>query len=176
MSKALLIDSETGVIQRELSPGKYLIRDKKSDESHKRNKRLTQNIMEWDLTNFHKTNEPELILWLKHLSTHEKAFLFAVANYISYDDCHLQFGNGVDIGSEHLIEITGLSRRIVYETINSLMKKDIIYKGRNSKNRQYFVNPWLFCKGNRINKVLRTMFKNYKIKIMDDKCWKDLKN
>jgi hypothetical protein len=72
-----------------------------------------------------------------------------------------------------LVEITGLSRGAVYDAINSLIRKDIIYKGRNSKNRQYFVNPWLFCKGNRINKVLKTMFKNYRIRVLGGVKWKD---
>ena len=57
--------------------------------------------------------------------------------------------------------------------INGLIEKDILYKGRNSRNVQYFANPWLFCKGNRINKVLKTMFKNYEIRTMDKTKWKD---
>jgi len=69
-----------------------------------------------------------------------------------------------------------MSRGLLYETIKSLAKKDIIYRGKNSKNRQYFVNPWLFCKGNRINKVLKTMFKNYRIKILGGKQWKYVKD
>jgi hypothetical protein len=62
--------------------------------------------------------------------------------YISYDDCHLQYKNGIDIGTEDLVRITKMARGGVYEVINSLVKKDILYKGKNSKNRQYFVNPY----------------------------------
>ena len=87
----------------------------------------------------------------------------------------MQYDNGEDIGSEDLVAITGLSRSVVYQTINSLVNKDILYKGRNSVNRQYFANPWLFCKGNRVNKVLKTMFKNYRIRVLNNKRWKDLK-
>lgn len=96
-------------------------------------------------------------------------------SYISYDDCHLQYGNGRDIGTEDLVGITNMARRTVFETINSLTDKDILYRGKNSKNRQYFVNPWLFCKGNRINKVLRTMFKNYRIRVLGGMQWKDVR-
>ena len=104
-------------------------------------------------------------------------FLFSIAPYVSFEDNHLQIGRGkkaVDIGTEDLINITGMSRSTLYETINLLASKDIIYRGINSRNRQYFVNPWLFCKGNMINKVLKTMFKNYKVRSKGNIPWKDL--
>lgn len=129
----------------------------------------------WNLEHFYKGHADEIRRLMKELSTNEKAFLFAIAAYVGYDDCCLKFPNGTDITSKHLIEITGLSNGAVHNTINSLVKKDIIYKGKNSKNRQYFINPWLFCKGNRINKVLKTMFKNYNIRIYGGTKWKDLK-
>ena len=72
------------------------------------------------------------------------------------------------------MEISGISKGKISSVINGLVEKDILYKGKNSRNVQYFVNPWLFCKGNRINKVLKTMFKNYEIRTMDKTKWKDL--
>jgi hypothetical protein len=53
--------------------------------------------------------------------------------------------------------------------------KDIICRNKNSKERQYFVNPWLFCKGNRINKVLQTMFRNYGVRVCGGIKWKHIK-
>ena len=73
------------------------------------------------------------------------------------------------------MEISGISKGKISSVINGLVEKDILYKGKNSRNVQYFVNPWLFCKGNRINKVLKTMFKNYEIRTMDKTKWKDLR-
>lgn len=35
-------------------------------------------------------------------------------------------------------------------------------------------HQWLFCKGNRINKVLKTMFKNYRIRVLGGVKWKDM--
>lgn len=132
-----------------------------------------KSVEEWKIEHFYKGHIKEIEKWMKDLSIVEKAFLFSIVPYISYNDCHLAYGNGVDIGTEDLVEITGLSRGAVYEAINSLVKKDILYKGRNSKNRQYFVNPWLFAKGSRINKVLKTMFKNYRIRVLGGVRWKD---
>lgn len=131
----------------------------------------------WDIKEFYKANTEELQLISKELSQNEKAFLFSIAPYISFDSNILQIGKGrkaEDIGTEDLIEITGMSRSILYQTIELLHKKDIIYKGKNSRNRQFYVNPWLYCKGNRINKVLRDMFKNYKIRSRNNVIWKDL--
>jgi hypothetical protein len=54
-----------------------------------------------------------------------------------------------------------------------LLKKDIIYRGKNSENNQWFVNPWLFSRGSTINKVLKTMFQNYHIRTKGCR-WKDL--
>ena len=83
--------------------------------------------------------------------------------------------NGKEINFKTLSKITGISLGKLSEVVKSLIDKDILYKCKNSKNVQYFVNPWLFCKGNRINKVLKTMFKNYKIRTYGVK-WRELNN
>jgi DNA-binding MarR family transcriptional regulator len=169
-----LVDGDTGQITTDLYEGDRIVRDG-SIKHLRQTKGKAQALLEWNLEHFLKAHIPELKLWIKDLSQAEKAFLFSIQPYISYEDCHLQHGNGVDIGTEDLMKITGMSRPAVYKVIDSLVDKDILYRGRNSKNRQYFVNPWLFCKGNRINKVLRTMFKNYKIRVLGNVRWKDVK-
>lgn len=161
-----VVSFETGEVIDEIREGDKILREKSAA--------YLEDTREWDLKVFYKGNSAELRLLMKDLSIYEKSFLFSVAPYVDFTDCHLSYRNGVDIGSEDLVRITGMGRRQVYEIIGTLIKKDIIYKGKNSKNRQYFVNPWLFCKGNRINKVLKTMFKNYKIKVLNGVKWKDL--
>lgn len=174
---ANIVNSETGEIINDLHQGDRIVRAN-SSESYKKvvkkNSENTSNYQTWNLDNFYRANISELALWMDDLSHTEKAFLFSVSPYISFEDCRLVYANGVDIGTEDFIKITKLSRSVVYDTINSLIKKDILYKGRNSRTRQYFVNPWLFSKGNRINKVLKAMFGNYKIKVLNGKRWKDL--
>lgn len=173
-SVAVIVDSDTGEITDEIYPGDRIVRHS-SVKSLKKLKSVDDDKSEiWNLKNFYKANVSEMKLWLVDLSQAEKAFLFSIAPYVSFDDCHLQYGNGIDIGTEDLMKITNMSRTLVYQTIDTLIQKDILYKGKNSKNRQFFVNPWLFCKGNRINKVLRTMFKNYKIRVLGGKKWKDV--
>jgi regulator of RNase E activity RraB len=181
--KAHVVNAETGEITNQIFEGDSILR-KESQDALKKLKEVKESKEEpqkqcetliWNMSNFMKMNIIEVRLWMDDLNQAEKAFLFSIVPCVSYDDCHLQTHDGKDIGTEDLVRITKLSRSLVYETIETLIKKDILYKGKNSKNRQYFVNPWIFCKGNRINRVLKTMFKNYKIRILGGKQWKDVK-
>lgn len=178
--KAHVVSAETGEITTEIYAGDS-IRRKESKDAYKKfkdsesNKKPIETLV-WNMSNFMKMNTMEVSLWMDDLSQAEKAFLFSVVPCVSYDDCHLETHDHKDIGTEDLVRITKLSRSLVYQTIDSLIQKDILYKGKNSKNRQYFVNPWIFCKGNRINKVLKTMFKNYRIRVLGGKQWKDVKD
>ena len=167
MAKKATIISLDGEIIGELNEGDRIIKKEVSEYLEKTDM--------WKIENFYMGNIDELQKWMDDLTTVEKAFLFSIVPYISYEDCCIKFNNNADIGTEDLVKISGLSRGKTYEVISSLNKKDIIYKGENSKSRQYFINPWLFCKGQRLNKVLKTMFKNYKIRILGNKKWSDIK-
>lgn len=166
MRESYVVDKETGEYVTEIKKGDRIIRAK-TDE-------YLDDTQEWQLEHFIKGNIKELNMIMQELSTNEKAFLLSIAQYIGYEDCCLKYSNGNDITTDDIVKIVGMGRSTAFETINSLIKKDILYKGRNSKNRQYFVNPWLFCKGNRINRVLKTMFQNYRIRSMGNKKWKDI--
>lgn len=144
-----------------------------SDTERKINELSTGNYEMWNLEVFYKGNVKEIQAIMKELNVYEKAFLYSIVPHIGYDDCCLKFNNGNELSFEKMVEISGISKGKLSETIKSLIDKDILYKGKNSKNTQYFVNPWLFCKGNRINKVLKTMFKNYKIRILGVR-WREL--
>lgn len=174
-TKAYVVNKNTGEITNELKPGDRIIKAE-SRNKFKKNKEIDKAVFEeWNIKTFYKANTSEMQLLMNDLSQSEKAFLFSIVPYISYDDSHLQYGNGNDIGTEDLIKITGMSRSAVYQIIDSLNQKDVIYKGKNSRSRQFFINPWLFYKGNKINKVLKTMFKNYKVRTKGNIPWKDLK-
>lgn len=173
-----VINPNTNETVNYINKGDKIVR-KSSIESFKniKEQESKETCVRWDMKEFYKTNVEEMQLISKELSQSEKAFLFSITPYVSFDDNLLQIGKGkkaVDIGTEDLIEITGISRSTLYSTIELLASKDIIYRGKNSRNKQYYVNPWLFCKGNRINKVLKAMFKNYKIRCKSNTLWKDL--
>jgi hypothetical protein len=166
-TRGIIVDPRTGETKGRICHGDRVLKAASVE--------YLTSTQEWKLDNFFKGHAGEINKWMEDLSVLEKALLFCIAVHVNYEDCHLQYSNGNDIGTEELVKISGMGRRQVYETINSLIKKDIIYKGKNSKNRQYFVNPWLFCKGNRINKVLKTMFKNYRIRVLGGVQWKNLR-
>lgn len=129
----------------------------------------------WDVDSFYKGNVQEIRKTMDKLDIYEKAFLYSIATYIGYEDCCLRFDNGNELTFEKMVEISGISKGKLSTVLQGLIKKDILYKGKNSKTVQYFVNPWLFCKGNRINKVLKRMFRNYEIQSENGTKWKDFK-
>ena len=100
--------------------------------------------------------------------------MFSIAPYVGYDDCCLKYDNGNELSFDDMVRICDMSRSTVSGVINDLIDKDILYRGKNSQVRQYFMNPWLFCKGNRINRVLKRMFRNYRIKVIGGRKWKDV--
>ena len=145
-------------------------------EAYERIKEEGKKYQEWNIMeHFYKGNIDEIRKTMQNLNVYEKAFLYSIVPYISYEDCCLKYDNGNELKFETLFDISGISKGKLSAVINSLVEKDIVYKGKNSNTTQYFVNPWLFCKGSRINKVLKTMFKNYEIQTKDGVKWKDLK-
>ncbi len=146
---------------------------KQNDEEKKKEDSKKYNII--PIKSYFKGNVEEIKLIMKELEPYEKVFLFSVAPYVGFEDCCLKSGNNVELSFEKMMEISGISKGKLSGVLQSLKEKDIIYKGTNSKNVQYFVNPWIFNKGNKYNKVLKIMFKNYKIRTMNNVKWKDLK-
>ena len=163
-----IVDAGTGEIKNTVRSGDKLKIVRKESIEY-----LAQ-FQDWKIEHFYKGHIDEMRKLIQELSMPEKAFLFSIAVYVGYEDCCLKFPNGSDISTKELLELTDLGKTCFHETLKSLIKKDILYKGKNSKSRQYFINPWLFCKGNRINKVLKTMFKNYKIRVCGNIPWKHL--
>ena len=174
----IVLDTETGAIVGELDKGDRVLKYN-SIEAYRRMqeskyiKDKQDKCQDWVIDYFYKGNIAEIRAIMKELDTYEKAFLYSIAPFVSYEDCCLKYDNGKELSFNTLSEISGISTGKLSKVIKSLIDKDILYKGKNSKNTQYFVNPWLFCKGNRINKVLKTMFKNYKIRTLGVR-WKEL--
>lgn len=162
----LIVNPDTGDVTGEVYEGDRVIR--------KASVEYLNNTQVWKLDSFFMGHVAEIKNWTQELTMHEKAFLFSIVPYIGYEDCCLKHSNGNPLGTEDLAKVTGMPRRTVYEVIGTLTKKDILYKGKNSKERQFFINPWLFCKGNRINNVLKTMFRNYKIRVLGGVAWKNV--
>lgn len=159
----LIVDEASGELIDKIYEGDRILRKGSIERGEK--------IQEWRLKNFFKGHIGEVKKWMKELTPAEKAILFTVGPYVGYKDCCLKYADGHDFRFDDIVELSGLSRGSVSETINSLRKKDILYKGQNSDGIQYFMNPWLFCKGAEINNVLQTMFENYRIRVFGGMKW-----
>lgn len=157
---------------------------KNSIESYKRNRKAIERrkvndsskYMSWDLKHYSKVNTDELRLLLPELSKNERIVLFSLLPYVGYDDCLLKHINGKELNIEGIAKISSLSASTVEKVVESLRHKDILYKGKNSRNVQYFINPWICSRGSKLSKVLKTMFQNYEVQSFGGIKWKDLKN
>lgn len=125
--------------------------------------------MSWNLEHYAKTNTDELRLLLPDLANSEKVVLFSILPYVGYDDCLLKYSNGRELNIESLAKISSLSVATVKNAVASLKSKDVLYKGKNSRNVQYFINPWICARGSMLQKTLKSMFKNYYIRSLDKK-------
>ena len=160
-----IINTETGEVIGTIGTGDRIVRA----ESINRLKSKTS-----DYTNhFIKANEEEGRLVLGELDSKEKVVLFTLQYYVSYESGLLRYSNGKDIGFSEMVDIIGMSRGTLSKVIDGLIAKDILYKGRNSHRVQYFMNPWLFSKGE-YNPTLKDMFGNYIIRSKGNVRWKDL--
>ena len=156
---------------------------KNSIESYKRNRKAIERrkvndsskYMSWDLKHYSKVNTDELRLLLLELNKNERIVLFSLLPYVGYDDCLLKHMNGKELNIEGISKISGLSVSTVEKVVESLRYKDILYKGKNSRNVQYFINPWICSRGSKLSKVLKRMFQNYEVQSFGGIKWKDLK-
>lgn len=156
---------------------------KNSIESYKRNRKAIERrkvndsskYMSWDLKHYSKVNTDELRLLLPELSKNERIVLFSLLPYAGYDDCLLKHMNGKELNIEGIAKISSLSVSTVEKVVESLRHKDILYKGKNSRNVQYFINPWICSRGSKLSKVLKRMFQNYEVQSFGGIKWKDLK-
>lgn len=96
----------------------------------------------------------------KRLSTSEMNMVFYFLQYISYESGALKHPNGKLLTRSFIASDLKLSERSVDRALQGLKTKKVISHNYIGKEVQYFVNPWIFMKGKRINKTLYDMFKN----------------
>jgi len=175
------IVNNDGEVVRDMKQGDRIINGNSTEALHNKKMREIEakkagDKQEWNLEHFFKGHIPEIRGLMKSLSVYDRSFMFSIATYVGYEDCCLKYDNGKVLDFEDLVDISGMSRGKLSQVLSELKKADIIYKGINSKGIQYFVNPWIFCKGIRINAVLKTMFRNYHIRVLGGKQWGNVGN
>jgi len=155
-----------------INPGDIIVRCK-SRTAFKKKKADNVETFKWTFDNYVKSNDEELDLLIPELNKQEVIFLGSIISHISYSNC-LEFKNHICLDLDDFIDITKICRTDLYSTVKSLMSKDILYQGKNSRGRQYYINPWLYHKGENINKVLKSMFRHYKVHSRGNVTWSNL--
>lgn len=164
-----LVDVSTGEVVGKIGTGDRIVRKESIDY-------LKKKAWASDIRNRHfvRVDEEEGKLIAQELSAYERAVLFQLQYYVSYESGLIKHANGREIGFADIVKLTGLARKTVADAVEGLVKRDILYKGKNSKKTQYFMNPWIASKGVIENPTLKDMFGNYRVRSKGNVRWKDL--
>lgn len=144
MDELIIVNKTTGEEIDKINPGdSYRITRKKT-------KQYLESTEQWNFKNFYQTNVDEIKEVNKNLNIYEKGLLQTIAPYLGYEDCLLKHSNGVPLDWEDLLKLTKISKSQLSTTIKSLIKKNILFKQKVGRKRQYYLNPYLFFKGDRV--------------------------
>lgn len=94
------------------------------------------------------------------LTRTEIGFLYSLSPFLLWEKNLLVDNEGLPINQKRLMELLGLSRSTVSNTIKSLENKKCIIRIFTGINKQcyYIVNPYLMCNGKSINKDIPKLF------------------
>ena len=91
----------------------------------------------------------------------EMLFVMYLSRFIEYESGKLSYSNGKSVNKYVLGKHLSKSIRSIEMLLKSLEEKQVIHKCKQGSIK-YFVNPFLFMKGRKINKTLCEMFCNTK--------------
>lgn len=155
MIKDYIIDGDSGEVKRELN-GDYRIISIKQDEFLKETMEFNKD--EKFIKKFSRTS----LKLYKSLNNAELLILEIMLQYLRYTSGVVAFENGIHITKHHLSEMSEYSVRNVERLIKGLIDKQVIARCRTGNDIMYYINPFLYVKGERINKTLFEIFKNTK--------------
>ena len=162
-----VIDTITGELVDYINTGDKILRESSEE--------IDNSLLKWNCGGFIKGNISELKLLSPTLTQSQRSLLFALLPYVNYKDCLICHSNGKDINLGDISTIATINIKTARKITRELVAIDILCINKNSRNNQYFMNPWLIYRGVSINKTLKAMFKNYQIRSLGDVQWKDLK-
>lgn len=148
-----ICDFETGCDAGELYPGDRILRKNTVDY-------LSRTVEIMANEPYTKVYNRPMFSIAKSLTGSELQMVYFLLPFMSFESGMLKTRNGQPLNRKQIAERTGLSINTVDRLLQGLKEKQII--GRNVVGRevQYFMNPYLFMRGKRINKTLHDMFKN----------------
>jgi predicted transcriptional regulator len=105
-----------------------------------------------------------------NLSGKEMAiFLYLSAN-TSYIDCIAKHGNNKFINKNSIIEVLQISERTCETALKKLKEHGLVFitKTNLSTKDVYIINPFVFSRGDKVNKTIYELFKHTKDKFYTD--------
>ncbi len=151
-----IVSDATGEIIDELHEGDRIVRGNSTDY-------LNQTIeMEKDKRFLKIYDTTFSLLADEPLTGNQWRIIATLSTHFQYGSGLVAFSNGVPLTPNHICQLTNVSRSTVFDTLDILVKKRILAKTKVGNDVKYFINPYLFCRGNRINKTLHSMFKDSK--------------
>jgi hypothetical protein len=151
---AIVID-ESGEVIDEIREGDRIIRGTSID--------LYNNTIELNKNDsFIKIYTKCMFELSNDISGKESILLTYLLQFVSYQTGILTHSNGVCVTRDYIAKDIKQDKRTVDRTLDGLIRKKILGKHRTGKVVCYIVNPYIFMKGNRINKTLAKLFEHSK--------------
>ena len=152
--KSLLVNPDTGAVTGEIYEGDYIIREKTAE--------YIQNTVEiGKKEKFIKLFDSTIAaLGDESLTGNEWKILTTFLQNFRYDSGLVSFANGNPLYTEDICRLSNIPPRTVFRGMDKLILKKIIAKNKTGQETKYYMNPFIFCKGTRVNKTLYTMFEN----------------
>ena len=116
--------------------------------------------------NFIKVFTDELMKIRKKMNSTDIIVSTILMHFISYESGMLTKTGKNDerypLVNKDIEHITGLSDKVIVKTMKKLVDVGVYARAKHKRSFKYFANPYVFMKGNSINKTLRDMFKEFK--------------
>ena len=115
--------------------------------------------------NFIKVFTDELMKMRKKMNSTDIIVSTILMHFISYESGMLTKTGKNDerypLMNEDIEQITGLSNKVIVKTMKKLVDIGVYARTKHKRSFKYFANPYIFMKGNKINRTLKDMFKEY---------------
>jgi hypothetical protein len=98
----------------------------------------------------------------ENLNASEYRMCIKLLPYMRYESGLIAYENGRYLDKKTISEIMKLNIRSIERTLETLTDKKIFARTRMGNEIKYYINPFIFMKGTRINKTLYSMFENSK--------------
>lgn len=148
-----ICDYETGSDAGELYPGDRIVRKQSADY-------LQRTVELMSNEPYTKVYNRPMFSLAKSLTGSEMQMVYFLLPFLSFESGMLTTRNGQPLTRKQIADRTGLSINTVDRLLQGLKEKQVIGKHMIGREVQYFMNPYLFMRGKRINKTLHDMFQN----------------